>query len=287
MRIRVILVLLVPAVLLLLTVRTVLRCIRMRRLFRTADAAAEGTVTKVRAAKLTRTLYSYTVSVRYEADGKTFETKHRLPAEESPECPMEAGSTAEVRYRTGHPETGFMQGSGQSSADLATITALCAAILLFLVLLCSGSLVRYPLGWFTVPERRLLGIVRLTGIALFLLAFAALGVWTLLIYRRAVPLTGTVLEVRKVLRQTILRTECEMNGEYRTVDLPKDKSDKREFSVGDRIELRCLPQYPNEIRIYRKKRRAEIVLGVITGCFMAWQLADWLAEDLLDVIHLK
>lgn len=287
MRIRVILVLLVFAVMLLLTLWAVLRCIRLRRLFRTADAAAEGTVTRVRTARIARTLYRYTVFVRYEADGNTFETKYQPPAEESPECPLREGSAAAVRYRTGHPETGFVQGGGQTPADFAVITALCFAMLLFFMLLCTGSLVRYPLGWFTVPERRLLGIVRLTGMALFLLAFAAAGIWVLLIYRRAVPLTGTVLEIRKVLRQTILRTECEIGGEYRTVDLPQDRSDKREFAVGDRIELRCLPQHPNEIRIYRKRRKAEIMLGVIAGCFMVWQLADWLTEDLLDIIHLK
>ena len=261
MRIRVIPVFLVPAALLILTVLLAAQYFLRRRRFRTAGAVTDGTVIRVRSKKVRNSLYTFTAFVRYEADGQTFQTKFSPYPENTPDCAVKEGDTLTVRYPEGQPEKGF------AACDLrytmtAAVSAVFAAMVLFLTLLITDSLVRYPIGWFTLPERRLIAFVRLTGMGLIVLASVVLLLWELILMHRGVPVTAAVREVRTFGKQTLICAECETDGTFFPLRLVKSPSDKRGYSAGETVSLRRHPYDPTQFTIERRRTLPETVLTV-------------------------
>lgn len=281
MRLRVILVFFVPAVLLVLTVWFIVQYIRRIRQCGLADKTAEGTVTKVRSRAFTKDLYKFTAFVRYEADGRVYETKNLPYAENTPECPFKEGDAVTVHYPADHPECGFVRDGMRSPAEGALVAACCFSVLLFVFLLVIDSLV----WWFTLPERKLIGAVRLAGMALVFLGFGAAAIWLYLSRRRAVPATGTVREVKRFGKQTALLTACQIDGEERVLLIPKEPSDKREYAAGDSIELR-VPRDASQTWIWRKQSKGNAVLCGFTFVLGLVCLLNWLLEDLFKLLKM-
>lgn len=269
MRIRVLLVFLLPAVLLVLTVWLTAEYLLRRRRFRTAGAVTDGTVVRVRSKKIRTNLYTFTAFVRYEADGQTYQTKFSLYPENTPDCAVKAGDILTVRYPEGSPAKGF------AACDLRyTMTAAAAAVGtgagLFLVLLITDSLVRYPIGWFTLPERRLIAFVRVAGMGLIVLAAAVLFLRELILMRHGVPVTATVREVRTCGKQTLICADCETDGTVFSLRLAKSPSDKHKYEAGEIISLRRHPHDPTQFMIERRRRLPETVFTVF---MTAWGIA--------------
>ncbi len=235
MRIRVFLIFLLPLLFLLLTIRTVLRFLRRRKRIQNADAAAEGTVTKVRCSKVQREYYQFTAAVRYKVDGQTYHTKFKPLPQNTPDCSVREGDAVTVHYQTGFPAEGFVQRETYGT-DIAGI--LCTVMPLFFTVMLTDSLIRWDTGWFTLPERRLIGAIRLSLLALMFLGLIVLSIWVFLKSRRSEPYEGTIREIRQFGRQTVLCTEYEINGEKQIIPLLKEAADKRNYAVGDRIRFR-------------------------------------------------
>ena len=285
MRIRVMLVLLIPALLLLLTVWLVLRYFRQLSRCRLADQTVQGIVTKVISKAYSKELYKFTALVRYEADGQTYEKKNLPYPENTPDCPIKEGDTVTVHYPAGHPEDGFVRDGMRAPAESRLIAACCAFILLFVLLLITDSLVRYATGWFTLPERKLIGAVRLGGMVLLLLGMAAAAAALLLSRRRAVPATGTVREVKQYGRQTAILAECLIGGEQRVLFVPKEPADKREYAAGDSIVLR-VPRDASQAWIDRKQGKGTVILNVIAYAAGFACILSWLIGDLLKLLKM-
>ena len=273
MRIRVFLMFLLPLLFLLLTIRTILRFIRRRKRVHNADAAAEGTVTKVRSSKVQKDCYQFTAAVRYEVDGQTYQTKFKPFAQNTPDCSVREGDTVTVHYQAGYPAEGFVQ----REAYVTDITGIiCSVLPLFFSVMLIDSFIHWDIGWFTLPERRLIGAIRLILLALMFLGLIAVTTWALLKSRRSEPYEGTIREIKQFGRQTVLCTEYEINSEKQIMPIPKEASDKRNYAVGDSIRFRMagglligIEQEKN-----KSKRIAYGLLPVIGSVFLLLMLLE-------------
>ena len=235
MRFRVFLIFLLPLLFLLLTIGTVLRFLRRRKRMQNADATAEGNVTKVRCSKVQREYYQFTAAVRYKVDGQTYHTKFKPLPQNTPDCSVRKGDAVTLHYQTGFPAEGFVQRE-TFGTDIAGIVS--AVMLLFISVMLTDSFIRRDIGWFTLPERRLIGAIRLSLLALMFLALIVLSIWVFLKSRRSEPYEGTIREIKQLGRQTVLCTEYEVSGEKQIIPLPKEASDKRNYAVGDSVRFR-------------------------------------------------
>lgn len=281
MRIRVFLIFLLPLLFLLLALWTLLRFFRRRKRMNHADAAAEGTVTEIRSRKLQTDFYQFTATVRYEADGQTYQTKFHPLAESTPDCSVRKGDAVTVHYQTGYPAEGFVQRE-VSTRDLAVI--LCAVMPLFFSVMLTDSFIRSDIGWFTLPERRLIGAIRFGLLALMFLGLLAFSILLLLKSRRSVPYEGTLREIRQIGGRTVLFIEYEINGEKQIIQIMKESADKRNYAVGDSIRFRMNGGLL--IGIERKKSKGEsIAYGffLIAGSVL---LLCMLLEDLQRLLNM-
>lgn len=286
MRIRVFLLFLAPLLFLLLTVRSILRCVRLRRRFLQADCDTEGTVTAVRSQQIRKGLYSFSAAARYTVDGKTYSAKFRPFAENTPECPFRQGDPVTVHYQAEHPEDGFVLNT-QSKLMSAFGLILCMYMLLFCTLLITGSIVRFDTGWFTLSERRLIGAVRLAGLTLILLAFIVVMLLAVLALSKKSgnTLTGTVREIRQFGKQTVLCTEYVHRGKTQFIRLPKEPGDKQEYAVGDSVRFRMIWD-SILLSIERPKKKSGSAFYWFVLFAAAAALSGFLIEDLLDLLKL-
>ena len=281
MRIRVFLIFLLPLLFLLLTIRTVLRFLRRRKRVQNADAAAEGTVTKVRCSKVQREYYQFTAAVRYKVDGQTYHTKFKPLPQNTPDCSVRKGDAVTVHYQTGFPAEGFVQRETYGT-DIAGI--LCTVMPLFFTVMLTDSLIRWDIGWFTLPERRLIGAIRLILLALMFLAPIVLSIWVFLKSRRSEPYEGTIREIRQFGRQTVLCTEYEINGDKQIIPLLKGAADKRNYAVGDRIRFRMAGGLL--IGMEREKSKGESIANCIFPVIGSVLLFLMLLEDLQRLLKM-
>lgn len=179
--------------------------------------------------------YQFTAAVRYEVDGQTYQTKFKPFAQNTPDCSVREGDTVTVHYQAGYPAEGFVQ----REAYVTDITGIiCSVLPLFFSVMLIDSFIHWDIGWFTLPERRLIGAIRLILLALMFLGLIAVTTWALLKSRRSEPYEGTIREIRQFGRQTVLCTEYEVSGEKQIIPLPKEASDKRNYAVGDSVRFR-------------------------------------------------
>ena len=179
--------------------------------------------------------YQFTAAVRYEVDGQTYQTRFRPFAQNTPDCSVRDGDAVTVHYQAGYPAEGFVQRELYVT-DFAYI--ICAVLLLFFSVMLIDSYICWDIGWFTLPERRLIGAIRLILMALMFLGIIAVTIWVLQKSSRSEPYEGTIREIKQFGRQTVLCTEYEINRENQFMPLPKEASDKRNYAVGDRIRFR-------------------------------------------------
>ena len=278
MRIRVLLLFLLPALLLALTVWIVLRFARRCKRFRLADSAAAGTVTEVRTQTIQKGVYSFKVFVRYEIGGNPYQTKYKLPTQLSPEPPVKAGDAVTVHYQAGYPAEGIVR----NDTAIPLIPLVCTFILLFVSVLVTGSFAQFDTGWFTQPERRAIGVIRLVFMALGFLGIFAVLVWMTPSRRRGIPLEGTVREIKQAGKQTVIYADCEIKGVQHTVLLAKETGDTREYAAGDSIALR-MKEGGAVFWVDRAYRKSEIIkYGIVGLCIVAAAVLV-LADELIKL----
>lgn len=281
MRFRVFLIFLLPLLFLLLTIGTVLRFLRRRKRMQNADAAAEGTVTKVRCSKVQREYYQFTAVVRYKVDGQTYHTKFKPLPQNTPDCSVRKGDAVTVHYQTGFPAEGFVQRETYGT-DIAGIVS--AVMLLFISVMLTDSFIRRDIGWFTLPERRLIGAIRFSLLALMFLGLIAVAIRLFLKSRRSEPFEGTIREIKQLGRQTVLCTEYEINGEKQIIPLLKEAADKRNYAVGDRIRFRMAGGLL--ISIERENSKGESIANWIFPVIGSVLLFVMLLSDLQRILKM-
>lgn len=283
MRIRVFLVFLLPLLFLLLLVRMTVRFVRQRKRLQHADSAAAGTVTDVRCKQFSKELYHFTAYVQYEVNGKTYQTKFKPDSDVSPNCAVKVGDAVKVHYHSGNPADGAVRCALQGS-ELAAV--ICVYLPLFFSLMLTDCFVRTDVGWFTLPERRLIGAIRLAGLTLNALGFGVLAVILLRSARRAETVSGTIREIRQFGKQTVFCTEYVLDGETCTIRIPKEAGDTQEFAVGDSIHFRLLfgGAVVSMPRADGKDRSIWYFISTLLGVA---GLCKYLLEDLFRLLRLQ
>ena len=283
MRIRVFLVFLLPLLFLLLLIWMIVRFVRRRKRLIHADSVAEGTVTDVRSKPVSKEIYQFTAYVQYEVNGKTYQTKFKPDSDVTPDCSVKVGDKRKVHYQSGYPAEGAVRCAMQS-AEL--IPVICVYLPFFFTLMLTDCFVRTDVGWFTLPERRLIGAIRLAGMMINALAFIVLIVVLFRSNLRAEPISGTIREIRQIGKQTILRTEYEIDGETISLQLPKDSGDTREYAVGDSIRFRLLlgDSIVSPVREDGKNRSLAYILFTLLAVAV---LSGVLLEELFRLLHLQ
>ena len=283
MRIRVFLVFLLPLLFLLLFIRMAVRFVRQRRLLLHADAVTDGTVTDVRSRQFSRELYQFTAYVQYKVNGQTYQTKFKPDTEAAPDCAVKAGDTVKVHYPSGNPAEGAVRCAMQS-AELAAV--ICAYLPMLFSLMLTDCFARTDIGWFTLPERRLIGAIRLAGLAVNALGFVVLAVLLLRSARRTEPVSGTIREIRLIGKQTVLCTEYMIDGEVCCIRLPKESGDTREYAVGDGIRFRLLFGGA-VVSVVREERKGRSMLYFLLTLLVAAGMLALLTEDFVRLLHLQ
>ncbi len=212
--------------LILLMIRFAAVWIRCRR----ASESAEGTVTAVREKPFKDDLKQYWTEFSFEAAGRTY-TGSMKYADTEPR--FSVGEQITVRYHAKHPKCFY--AVRDMSAYLRGLVAVLLAIVVIvpLLFLCDG-LARYPLGFLTLSERK---VIRIAVWSIFSALLIGLGVVALYAWHamqtRGRDVTGEVLRTAAWNRQTLLIVGYEADGLQLITNLPAEKG--QTYSPGDSI----------------------------------------------------
>ena len=283
MKIRVFLVFLLPLLFLLLLIRMIVRFVRLRKRLIHADSVAEGTVTNVRSKPISKKIYQFTAYVQYEVNGKTYQTKFKPDSDVTPDCSVKIGDTVKVHYQSGYPAEGAVRCAMQSSELIAVI---CVYLPFYFTLMLTDCFVQTDVGWFTLPERRLIGAIRLAGMIINALGFIVLTVMLFRSNLSTEPISGTIREIRQIGKQTIFNTEYVIDGETCSLQIPKESEDTREYAVGDSIRFRLLLGGAIVSPVRESVKNRGLAYFLFTLLVVA-VLFGFLLEDLIQLLHLQ